>query len=336
MPSKKIILLTGAGFTKNFGGLLADEMWAMIFNHKEVQGSDLIRNNMLAEFNYETVYQKILDDLKADEDEKTIIKRALLSAYEYQENNWQNNNFFLSIDYRIINHLCEFIAKHVGLYFTLNHDLFLERKLIHKFSGRSLHLLADPSDIGIQGSRSALPNANDLFNKQSLIKDQLSDISGLCYVKLHGSINWYDSSGKETLVIVGGNKKEKMKKEPLLNQYYELFSETLLTPGNQLLVIGYGFMDNHINEVIIRGIDKKAIKLHIIDVLSPKDFSEKMAQHYPNPKKMSKEEKNGEVIRESIWLEMSGYYQVNSIRDLFAENGPKPLIGKLIENMELN
>ena len=31
------ILMTGAGFTKNFGGFLANEMWAKIFNCHEVQ-----------------------------------------------------------------------------------------------------------------------------------------------------------------------------------------------------------------------------------------------------------------------------------------------------------
>jgi hypothetical protein len=34
IQSSENILLTGAGFTKNFGGLLASEMWAEIFNHE--------------------------------------------------------------------------------------------------------------------------------------------------------------------------------------------------------------------------------------------------------------------------------------------------------------
>jgi hypothetical protein len=333
MANNKITLLTGAGFTKNFGGLLADEMWAMIFNHKEVQESIIIRNNMLSEFNYEAVYQKIIDDNKLDEKEKEVIKKALLSAYEYQENNWQNNNFFLYIDDRIINHLCECLSKYVGLYFTLNHDLFLERKLIHKFRGRNPCLLANPSDMGIPGNRSALPNEAELAAKQSIISDQLSNVLGLCYVKLHGSINWLDSDKKETLVIVGGNKKEKMKKEPLLNKYYELFKETLLTPDQRLLIIGYGFMDNHINEAILEGLNKRSLKIHIIDTLSPKHFSDKMAQS--NEKGVSKEERQGMVTRELIWLKMSGYFPIKSLLDLFTVNGPTPLYSKLIENMEL-
>ena len=31
------VLLTGAGFTKTFGGYLASEMWATILNQPEIQ-----------------------------------------------------------------------------------------------------------------------------------------------------------------------------------------------------------------------------------------------------------------------------------------------------------
>jgi len=37
IQSTEHMLLLGAGFTKNFVGLLAKEMWTEIFNHKEIQ-----------------------------------------------------------------------------------------------------------------------------------------------------------------------------------------------------------------------------------------------------------------------------------------------------------
>lgn len=335
MANKKITLLTGAGFSKNFGGLLADEIWAMIFNHKDVQASNIIRNNMLSEFNYETVYQFIIDDDKLEVDTKAIMKNALLSAYEYQENNWQDKDFFLHVDDRIINHLCNFISKYIGIYFTLNHDQFLEKKLIHKFNSRNICLLANPSDIGIPVNRYALPTENELKAKQQVINEQLSNDLYLCYVKLHGSINWLDSYKKETLVIVGGNKIEKMKNEPLLNEYYELFKNTLLTTDQRLLIIGYGFMDDHINEVILEGLNKGSLKIHIIDKMSPKAFSDKMAQS-TSQKKISKKERDSMITREMIWMNMSGYFPINSLFDLFTVNGPTPLYHKMIENMGLN
>ena len=36
IPASNTILLTGAGFTKNFGGFLAREMWAQIHNRLQI------------------------------------------------------------------------------------------------------------------------------------------------------------------------------------------------------------------------------------------------------------------------------------------------------------
>jgi len=59
------VLLTGAGFTHNFGGFLANDMWAEIHNNflRHYSGPDNsrvikeIKNN----FNYEDLYQSIGD-----------------------------------------------------------------------------------------------------------------------------------------------------------------------------------------------------------------------------------------------------------------------------------
>src|ERR1051325_7902101 len=55
------VLLTGAGFTKTFGGYLASEMWAAIFNQPEVQRSLTLLRGMRDEDNldYESFYAKI-------------------------------------------------------------------------------------------------------------------------------------------------------------------------------------------------------------------------------------------------------------------------------------
>ena len=37
MQIREPVLLTGAGFTRNFGGFLANQMWDKIFNHEQVQ-----------------------------------------------------------------------------------------------------------------------------------------------------------------------------------------------------------------------------------------------------------------------------------------------------------
>ena len=333
MTNKKIILLTGAGFTKNFGGLLAQEMWPMIFNHPEVQRSSILRPYMLSNFNYEDIYQALIDDHKLDDSEKVSMQKALLSAYESQEGYWNDKDFYLNFMNRdkLIKNLCQFISQYVGLFFTLNHDLFFETKLIKELRERTPNILANPTnDIT---DRASLPQEKELPLKIHTAEKQMLDEKNLPYIKIHGSINWLDSSAGKTIVIVGGKKKEKIEKEPLLAYYYKKFKEALQAHNQRLLIIGYGFMDNHINNEIYNGL-KNGLKIHIIDTLNPEAFSNKMAQPKYN-KNPSKEEIDNSVIRELIWLNMSGYFPLQSLSDLFTTDGVSPLYHKLIENMDL-
>jgi len=43
IKTKGLILLTGAGFTKNFGGFLGSQMWDQIINDPEIQDNDNLR-----------------------------------------------------------------------------------------------------------------------------------------------------------------------------------------------------------------------------------------------------------------------------------------------------
>ncbi|MCO5382417.1 MAG: hypothetical protein NHB15_10310 [Methanosarcina barkeri] len=58
------ILLLGAGFTKNFGGLLASEMWAEIFNNENIQTQPRIKKLMQNNFDYESIYYSVLEGIK--------------------------------------------------------------------------------------------------------------------------------------------------------------------------------------------------------------------------------------------------------------------------------
>jgi hypothetical protein len=54
------ILLTGAGFTKNFGGFLASEMWAQIFNSRQIRPHKELGKILRHDFDYESVYNRVL------------------------------------------------------------------------------------------------------------------------------------------------------------------------------------------------------------------------------------------------------------------------------------
>ena len=82
MKTNGKILLTGAGFTHNFGTPLAEEMWAIIFNHESVQSTPRIKNLMLKDFDYESIYYTIMEGSFTDS-EKEAINDATLFAYKY-------------------------------------------------------------------------------------------------------------------------------------------------------------------------------------------------------------------------------------------------------------
>lgn len=83
------------------------------------------------------------------------------------------------------------------------------------------------------------------------------------YFKLHGSSNWRTDSNS-TLLIMGGNKSSEMDQIPLLNWYRSEFCRMTSEPDARLRIIGYGFRDMHINEMI-EVAAKAGTKIFIID-----------------------------------------------------------------------
>jgi hypothetical protein len=70
------------------------------------------------------------------------------------------------------------------------------------------------------------------------------------YFKLHGSSNWHTDDGRN-LLVMGGNKDLLIREHEVLNWYYDQFRAYLMRPNTRLMVIGYSFSDDHINNVII-------------------------------------------------------------------------------------
>jgi hypothetical protein len=85
------------------------------------------------------------------------------------------------------------------------------------------------------------------------------------FFKLHGAWNWRTANG-EQMLIVGGNKVVAIKEHRLLTWYQEQFETYLSEPDSRLMVIGYGFADQHINDIIIRAAAKNStMRLFLVD-----------------------------------------------------------------------
>jgi hypothetical protein len=125
---KPTVLLTGAGFTKSFGGYLADEMWATIFNQPEIAKYPKLRDCLLKTINFEDAYDNLLGEDRLSPEERRAFTDALGRAYDEMDGTIRK--FMYSAKARCIGFISLFAGsgeEERGFIFTLNQDLFLER-----------------------------------------------------------------------------------------------------------------------------------------------------------------------------------------------------------------
>jgi hypothetical protein len=91
--------------------------------------------------------------------------------------------------------------------------------------------------------------------------------------KLHGSANWRDRSGNN-LLVMGANKNISMREKDVLNWYLDNFKYYLSAPNTRLMVIGYSFMDDHINNEIITA-QTKGLTTFLVDPAGRDALSDK-------------------------------------------------------------
>lgn len=289
MNIKKITLITGAGFSKNFGGFLAPEMWAMIFNDPEVQKNGVLRNTLINNYDYESVYESMMHQtcLPPWEDERRkgckVLTDVIFSAYRKLDKIISEWKYRKDAPYPV-NHyaLDAFLNKFSGnkqsgkgFIFTLNQDLFFERKYINGnpfiYPGINYpYQLNEPI-------RRDSPLSNEMYITipfQEIPAEERTkklDIGNSFYIKLHGSFNWRDSD-QQRLIITGQSqsKSQKIKTIGLLNWYWDILRNVLNQGDVKVLIIGYGFKDKHLNEVLEQAIFKNNLRIYIV---SPEPFS---------------------------------------------------------------
>jgi hypothetical protein len=66
---------------------------------------------------------------------------------------------------------------------------------------------------------------------------------------------------------MGGNKARGIAQYAVLSWYAQKFEELLSQPGTKLMVIGYGFRDPHINEVLFQAVNHRGLRIFVIDPL---------------------------------------------------------------------
>jgi hypothetical protein len=322
MP-RDVVLLTGAGFSKPYGGLLGSEMWSLILNQPQISQSQKLHTCLLENLNYEAVYDAVLTPGIYSEEEQKNFTDALRNAYLQLDDAIRTDD---RNRLGLASMMCQYFVgrfsgsgRKRGFVFTLNQDLLVERfysqdrgviqipSLGHPkwFNGRLRTPLESEDWITI-------PEENHINKYKANFWSKDSGIEHFVYLKLHGSYGWQYGDGKNALVI-GLTKSERIAKEMLLSWYYDLFKHVILA-ARVLVVVGYGFMDEHINEVIANAISN-GLRLHIINPKPPSEFNDLLV---PMHGFVSKPVPRGK----EIWNGIYGYHCA-SLPDL-VQNGLTP------------
>jgi len=329
-PISKTVLLTGAGFSHNFGGFLSKNMWAEIHNRYQRYSAGLkedgLRRLLKDKFNYEEIYEEVITSNQFTSDEKRFFVESVLGAYESLDGviagfYTREKNYKVNIELNDVLGLLQRISgksEEKGFFFTLNQDLFVERYFdsIHpippyiKFSDERK---IKPTSRLTDRDYGRVPSKDEL----EIWKGDINNLDKLLYIKLHGSFDWRDTNNQRKLII-GTNKPDSISREPVFAWYFELFKEALSQPNCHLLIIGYGFGDEHINKVIHDSIKANNLKVYVISPEDPKSFNENtLPVHDP--------------VKNSIWDALSGYYPY-SLEDLFPVGGSSQHYENLVKD----
>jgi SIR2-like domain len=265
-----IFLLTGAGFSRNWGGWLADEAFEYLLGCAELLPH---HRNLLWKHRGKGGFESVLQELRDDYIKSPGAHSArpleefdkLLMGMFYSMNNGFGNfepvkNPGLGPQPTFMrDFLCKFDA-----IFTLNQDTLLEQKYINGDirEGSQGKLLGAQSPGLLQETMAGQPYGHPgLFRPADPPYSVPPRIQP--YFKLHGSSHWRALNGM-TVLIMAENKGTQIDGVALLDWYRTEFRKRLSQPDAKLMIIGYSFRDPHINEILSACV-KTGPKLFIID-----------------------------------------------------------------------
>jgi hypothetical protein len=145
----------------------------------------------------------------------------------------------------ILSNILNFMASFDAI-FTLNQDTLLELQYLNQdLRTRSQGRLFGAEMPGLTKAGTAPDYAPPGYFKPAngpySVKERYQPI-----FKLHGSSNWALPDETNLMLILGGDKASEIPKQPLLKWYFEEFDRRLA--GSRVVIIGYSFGDEHINE----------------------------------------------------------------------------------------
>ncbi len=295
------LLLTGAGFTANFGGFLAREMWSWIFNNPKLNDAGQLKIKLRKQFDFEEIYSDVFDERSGlPENEVQIFKDIVNEAYVSMDRVIQSRWDSLPLHPSDVRRFLDRFVASSNACFTLNQDMVMEKR----FGWRPL----TPQSMNYAGSWGDVSNSDldaETF-KQLPIESELETFKAQMgdakyYVKLHGSLRWITSNGADSKVI-GINKMNTIARIPLLNWYFVLFQQAISAGNVKLLIIGYGFRDPHINKLLADACTNNGLKLFIVSPQNVEKFLDNLLYRGQGQIRSANE------VGTSIWDGVAGYF----------------------------
>ncbi|MFI4973246.1 MAG: SIR2 family protein [Caulobacterales bacterium] len=269
------ILLTGAGFSYNWGGWLASEAFEYLIG---VPGLDASCRSLLWTHKDEG-FEKALSALQVGNSNAPLgsplrqMEDAIRQMFDAMNRGFFSDDFqfeFMRPPESGPNSIAEFLARFDAI-FTLNQDLLIEIGYLTIEPKQSLNTRWSAAELPGMIQRvqppALLPKAR--WAGEWCPKPDLASVAPTNHhtqpiYKLHGSSNWVDETGAR-LLVMGGDKTGSIKGSKVLSLYMQEFERRLLEPDTRVMIIGYGFRDEHINGALQRAAEAGRLKAFIVD-----------------------------------------------------------------------
>jgi hypothetical protein len=261
------LLLLGAGFSRNWGGLLATEVFNRLLGHRAARDDPELRallhrcNDNGLGFEGALSQLQLGSSLPVNKASLDRLERAVVDVFDRMNSAFARTDIIFPADLR------RYLA-HFDAIFTLNQDLLVEYAYAFALDTlREPPLLWHGFDIpgmqlipGTQNTAFGPPHwsTRTLVPKDSLVFQQRCQP----YFKLHGSTNWKDTAGGR-IMIMGGNKGTQIASIRMMTAYLDHFEQYLAAEDARLMIVGYGFNDPHINAALIRAVH---VPLFLVDL----------------------------------------------------------------------
>lgn len=268
----QIGVLLGAGFSHNWGGWLAGEMTGELLARisRDGETSRLLRSNGNFELTLAALQNDARGGNQAAEERLTHFETAIRDTFDEMNRVFADNGGINTGPDRT-NTVSSFLARFETVY-TLNQDLLLELHYSNelteprKWVGLNFPGVTPPAQWQGQDLRAKAVSTwtpGTAMTRQNGCQD---------IIKLHGSANWISPDGGR-LVIVGDAKRAAIQQHPLLTAYLAHFRSFISAGGTRLMVVGYGFKDGHINELLLEASQNRDLQVYIVDPAGLKLFA---------------------------------------------------------------